>query len=597
MSFTEAAALPVVFSTVYYALTHIANIQLGETKLIHSATGGTGQAAIQIAKLRNAEIFVTVGSEEKKKLLMELYQIPPERIFDSRNASFAKAIRRVTGGRGVDVVLNSLSGDLLVSSWECIAPFGRFLELGKKDILSNHDLPMRQFERNASFHAIDLNEARKYRPELLQRLQREIGSLMASHTVTPPRPIHVYPISEVEQAFRYLQHGKNTRKTVIEIRGDDPVKRSWCFDTNATYIIAGGLGGIGRATARGLVSRGAKNLVLLSRSRSNAETQQVIDSLIRDGTRVEVHPCDISDYEPLKHVLEDNKVFANMPYTDWKETVSCKVAGTWNLHLLLPSGMDFFIMYSSIVGGIGGTAAVNYAAACAYQDALVHYRNGLVERAITLNLGVMLGYGVLRDNDMVRNELTASGYPIGISQREIFALLEYHCDPSLEIPRTPLRSQVLVGLNTPLGLAAEGREVPVLLNRPLFRGTWNIVDSVESPAANAAEDAGGNEDILRRLVAVTSMQETADVIAESLMQRLSKAVGVPLKNLDATKPMNQYGVDSLVAVELRNWFKWKLDADVAVFEMLGKMTFEEMGRIAAVKSLVVKRILSSSAWS
>jgi NADPH:quinone reductase-like Zn-dependent oxidoreductase len=226
MSFTEAAALPVVFSTVYYALTHIANIQLGETKLIHSATGGTGQAAIQIAKLRNAEIFVTVGSEEKKKLLMELYQIPPERIFDSRNASFAKAIRRVTGGRGVDVVLNSLSGDLLVSSWECIAPFGRFLELGKKDILSNHDLPMRQFERNASFHAIDLNEARKYRPELLQRLQREIGSLMASHTVTPPRPIHVYPISEVEQAFRYLQHGKNTRKTVIEIRGDDPVKVS-----------------------------------------------------------------------------------------------------------------------------------------------------------------------------------------------------------------------------------------------------------------------------------------------------------------------------------------------------------------------------------
>lgn len=382
------------------------------------------------------------------------------------------------------------------------------------------------------------------------------------------------------------------------------------------------------------MSRGAKNLVLLSRSRPNAEAQQVIDSLIKDGTRVEVRPCDISDYELLKHVLEDvgqtmppikgciqsamvlrvsvacvicllpvpadqlqNKVFANMTYTDWKEAVSCKVAGTWNLHLLLPSGLDFFIMYSSIVGGIGGTAGVNYAAACAYQDALVHYRNSLGERATTLNLGVMLDDGVLRDNDTVRNALTASGYPIGISQREMFALLEYHCDPSLEIPRTPLRSQVLVGLNTPLGLAAEGREIPVLLNRPLFRGTWNIVDAVESPATNAAEDAGGNEDILRRLVTVTSMQGAADIIAESLMQRLSKAIGVPLKNLDATKPMNQYGVDSLVAVELRNWFKWKLDADVAVFEMLGKMTFEEMGRIAAVKSLVVNGILSSSASS
>ncbi|KAL4745177.1 hypothetical protein BDW72DRAFT_198893 [Aspergillus terricola var. indicus] len=619
MSFTEAAALPVVFSTAYYALTHVANIQPGETILIHSAAGGTGQAAIQIAKLRNAEIFVTVGSEEKKKLLMDLYQIPAERIFDSRNASFAKAIRRVTDSRGVDVVLNSLSGGLLVSSWECIAPFGRFLELGKKDILSNYDLPMRQFERNASFHAIDLNEARRYRPELLQRLQKEIGSLMASHTVTPPRPIHVYPISEVEQAFRYLQGGKNTGKTVIEIRGDDVVKTKlrvqhlWSFDANATYVIAGGLGGIGRATARWLASRGAKNLLLLSRSRPNAEAQQVIDSLIKDGRRVEVRPCDISDYERLKHVLEKvgqtmppikgciqsamvlrNKVFSNMTYTEWKEAVACKVAGTWNLHLLLPSGLSFFIMYSSIVGGIGGTAAVNYAAACAYQDALVHYRNSLGERATTLNLGVMLDDGVLRDNDAVRNALTASGYPIGISQREMFALLEYHCDPSLEIPRTPLRSQVLVGLNTPLGLAAEGREIPVLLNRPLFQGTWNIVDTVTSPAANAADDAGGNADILRRLTTITSMQEAADVIAESLMQRLSKAIGVPLKNLDATKPMNQYGVDSLVAVELRNWFKWKLDADVAVFEMLGKMTFEEMGRIAAGKSLVVKEILSSS---
>ncbi|RDW93799.1 type I polyketide synthase [Aspergillus mulundensis] len=622
MNIAEAAALPIVFGTAYYALIHVADIQPGETILIHSAAGGTGQAAIQIAKLRGAVIFVTVGSEEKKKLLMDLYEISAEHIFDSRNASFAKGIHRMTGGRGVDVVLNSLSGDLLVSSWECVAPFGRFLELGKKDILGNGDLPMRPFERNASFHAIDLNEARRYRPALLQRLQKEIGNLIADHQVTPPRPIHVYPVSEVEQAFRYLQGGKNTGKTVIEIRGDDVVKtklnvhRPWSFDANATYVIAGGLGGIGRATARWMANRGAKNLLLLSRSRPNTEAQQVIEAMENDGVHVEVRACDISDFERLKVVLEDigrtmppikgciqsamvlrNKVFANMTYTDWEEAVPCKVAGTWNLHSLLPSGLDFFITYSSIVGGIGGTAAVNYAAACVYQDALVHYRNGLGERATTLNLGVMLDDGVLRDNDAVRNALTASGYPIGISQKEMFALLEYHCDPSLEIPDTPLRSQVLVGLNTPLGLAAEGREIPVLLNRPLFSGTWNIVDSSTSATTNAAEDTGGNVDVLRQLATITSMQDATDIIAESLMQRLSKAIGVPLKNLDAGKPMNQYGVDSLVAVELRNWFKWKLDADIAVFEMLGKMSFEEMGRIAAGKSLVVKGILSSCSAS
>ncbi|KAL4911017.1 hypothetical protein BDW74DRAFT_172471 [Aspergillus multicolor] len=619
MNFVEAAAIPVVFSTACYALIHVANIQPGESILIHSAAGGTGQAAIQIAKLRGAKIFVTVGSEEKKGLLMDLYDIPAEHIFDSRNASFAKGIHRVTSGKGVDVVLNSLSGDLLVSSWECVAPFGRFLELGKKDILGNGDLPMRPFERNASFHAIDLNEARKYRPALLEQLQKEIGDLIEERQVTPPRPIHVYPVSEVEQAFRYLQGGKNTGKTVIEMRGDDVVKtklkaqRLWSFDAHATYIIAGGLGGIGRATARWMGARGAKNLLLLSRSRPNVEAQQVIDAMKEDGVHVEVRACDISDLERLKAVLEDvgrtmppikgciqsamvlrNKVFTNMTYTDWQEAVSCKVAGTWNLHQVLPSGLDFFITYSSIVGGIGGTAAVNYAAACAYQDAFVHYRNGLGERATTLNLGVMLDDGVLRDNDAVRNALTASGYPIGISQKEMFALLEYHCDPSLEIPETPLRSQVLVGLNTPRGLAAEGREIPVLLNRPLFSGTWSIVDSSVSPTTNAAEDAGGNVDILRQLTIITSMQDAADIIAESLMQRLSKAIGVPLKNLDASKPMNQYGVDSLVAVELRNWFKWKLDADIAVFEMMGKVSFEEMGRVAAGKSLVVKGMLAAS---
>lgn len=227
MSFLEGAALPVVFTTAYYALQYVARIQAGESILIHSGAGGTGQAAIQIAKLFGADIYVTVSSEDKRRLLVDHYGIPNDHIFYSRNASFAQGIKRMTRHRGgVDVVLNSLSGDALVNTWQCIAPFGRFLELGKKDILSNGSLPMLPFTKNVSFHAIDLNEAREHRPELLHDIKRDLIALIFAGKIKPAQPLHLYNVSEIEEAFRYLQGGRNTGKTVVEMRPDASVKVS-----------------------------------------------------------------------------------------------------------------------------------------------------------------------------------------------------------------------------------------------------------------------------------------------------------------------------------------------------------------------------------
>lgn len=224
MSFAEAAALPVVFTTAWYALVHVARIQKGESILVHSAAGGTGQAAIQIAKLFEVEVFATVGNEEKRTLIETLYDIPRVNIFDSRDFSFSKGIRRITSGKGVDVVLNSLSGDLLVESWQCLAPLGRFIEIGKKDILTNNHLPMLPFSRSTSFHAVDLNEIRHSRPMLLQTLQNEISDLLVEGKISPPQPMHTYQPGDIEIAFRYLQSGKNTGKTVVEFKEQDIVK-------------------------------------------------------------------------------------------------------------------------------------------------------------------------------------------------------------------------------------------------------------------------------------------------------------------------------------------------------------------------------------
>ena len=216
MGFTEAAAYPTAFSTAYYSLYEVARLQKGETVLIHAASGGTGQLAVQIAIDIGAEVFATVGFLSKKQLLMDVYGIPEDHIFYSRDTSFAKGIQRMTRGNGVDVVLNSLSGDGLVASWECIAPFGRFVEIGRRDIDSRGSLPMYPFIRNASFSGVDL-AAITGRGNRGKKILEAIISMKESGRLQPPYPLHTYPLSELEQAFRFLQSGQSSGKIVLEV--------------------------------------------------------------------------------------------------------------------------------------------------------------------------------------------------------------------------------------------------------------------------------------------------------------------------------------------------------------------------------------------
>lgn len=236
MSHLEASALPVIFVTAWYALCDVARLLGGETILIHAGAGGTGQAAIQIAKYLGAEIFVTVGSDAKKKLLMDLYEIPEDHIFYSRDTSFAQGIMRMTSNRGADVVLNSLSGQGLVASWGCIAPFGRFIEIGKRDIHARAKLPMFQFDRNASFTAIDFGSIIKERPIIVQKCLRVVLTLVAEKKLQVPQPFNIYGVSEIENAFRHFQSGRNSGKMVVEMKTDELVlvsSKSYPFSVQA----------------------------------------------------------------------------------------------------------------------------------------------------------------------------------------------------------------------------------------------------------------------------------------------------------------------------------------------------------------------------
>ena len=238
MSFEEAATMPIVWTTAYYSLIDLGRLSKGESVLIHAAAGGVGQAAIVLSQMVGAEIFATVGSVEKKEHLMKNYNIPEDHILFSRDTSFAAGIKATTNGRGVDVVLNSLAGDALKASWQSLAHFGRFIEIGKRDIVDNTRLEMAQFANNVSFASVDLVIVAAQRPLLMQRLLQDIFELQRKGILKPILPLTVYPISDVESAFRTVQSGKNMGKIAIKPNPCDTVKVriSLSFALNPRYL-------------------------------------------------------------------------------------------------------------------------------------------------------------------------------------------------------------------------------------------------------------------------------------------------------------------------------------------------------------------------
>lgn len=238
MSYAEAASIPIIYCTAQYCLKDVARLQSNETVLIHAAAGGVGQAAIMLAQARGAKVLATVGSHEKKDFLMSTYGVSADCIFYSRDTSFTQGVMEATNDKGVDVALNSLAGDQLRATWKCMAPFGRFVEIGKRDITSNMNLEMSRFERNVSFSAVDLTDLIHPRPQMLQNVFVHIMDKFKQNKIRPVAPIHEFATSEVEKAFRALGSGKLMGKLVIVPRADDMVMVSHA-DTSTVFLRRG----------------------------------------------------------------------------------------------------------------------------------------------------------------------------------------------------------------------------------------------------------------------------------------------------------------------------------------------------------------------
>ena len=272
-----------------------------------------------------------------------------------------------------------------------------------------------------------------------------------------------------------------------------------------------------------------------------------------------------------------------MTIDTWKAVVEPKVQGSWNLHTLLPHGMDFFICLASISGIVGTGGQANYAAANTYMDGLVRYRLSLGEKASTLDLGWMLSQGVVSESEFLTTRIASSGHLIPITQDEFHALLDFYCNPTLDQRSAGSQHadlcQAVIGLQVPAVLAEKGLPEPTWMQRPTFRHLRQV--GLRDSSTSLIKQAIDYTTLLHE---AASFGDAAHIVTDGIVRKVSRALSISPEDIDTTKPLHVYGVDSLLAVELRSFFAKELNADVPIFDITGGSSFETVGMIVAKKS-------------
>ena len=547
----EAATFGVVHLTAWHALCEVGRLAPGERVLIHSATGGVGLAAVSIARMIGARIYATAGSEAKRELLSGL---DVEYVGDSRSVDFAHEILTATDGYGIDVVLNSLSGEAIRRGVEILAPGGRFVELGKKDVYADASLGLRALAKSASFSVVDLDLNLRLHPRRYGRLLQQI----LGH-VTDGRlqvlPVTEFTLSDAVDAFTLMASGSHIGKIVISIPSDGsidavaPAPPQPLVRRDGGYIVVGGMGGLGFVFARWLVGQGAGMVVLNGRSVPSADVSAAIADMNANGARVEVITGDIA--EPgtapcLVAAVEDaglrpagvlhsaivlaDEIVLNMSESAAARVFAPKVAGSWWLHEATAGlDLDWWLTFSSAASLLGSPGQGAYAAANSWVDGLVAYRRSLGLPAIGINWGPWAEVG----------------------RAQFFADLGF----SMITAETGMAAMQLV-------LAADRARTGVfsLDTRQWFQSfpaaeESSLFAGLGESATRERSDGGRIRAELDAVEPGARPARLASAIADEI-----RAVLRSTESLDHDQAMESLGLDSLMALELRN----RLEASLGI---------------------------------
>jgi NADPH:quinone reductase-like Zn-dependent oxidoreductase/SAM-dependent methyltransferase/acyl carrier protein len=582
LNFEEAAGLPTVAATVVYSLSHVARLAAGERILIHGAAGGVGLCAIEYARRLGAEVFATAGSPEKREYLRSL---GVEHVFDSRTMAFAEEILEATGGEGVDVVLNSISGEAAARSLSLLRPLGRFIELGKRDFAEDAKLGMQPFRNNISYHGVDLTYILS-NPATWRPLRADLVPELETGAISPV-PYRVFAAARARDAFLHMQHSAHIGKIVISFADDDidwpaaepappPVRR------DATYLVTGGLSGFGLATACWLADRGARSLVLVGRGgASTEEARTAVAQLERDGVSVWAAQADVTDEASLSAVLrkiesgmpplrgiihaamvlDDGPIAGMTPQRFWA-AAGPKMLGAWNLHNLtrrLP--LDFFVSYSSISALFGLHGQANYTAGNAFMEGLAERRKASGLPALAVAWGLISGTGFAERNPQAAQLLSTRFGDERTPYRRALGLLNRLMGSS------QVANACVMGLNWDSFAAVRSElhfSIPVRFER-FARDGANA-----QPAQDAAQ--------WKLLLASMTPQDALDGATEIVAELVARVLRTQPSRVDRGRSLDAMGMDSLMAVELQAGLESRFGVTFSSMRIMSGITIAQIAQ-------------------
>ncbi|WP_230967594.1 SDR family NAD(P)-dependent oxidoreductase [Nostoc commune] len=656
LSVTETATIAVAFLTAFYTLHHLAKIRAGERILIHAGAGGVGQAAIQIAQLAGAEVFAT-ASPSKWEVLQKL---GVQHIFNSRTLDFRAEIAAQTQGEGVDIILNSLSGEFIPQSLAVLKPQGRFVEIGKIDVWSNEEV--KQVKANADYFLIDIVDLCRQQPELVQQILQHLLEEFTNYRLQP-LAAQVFPMTNVVDAFRYMQQGKHIGKVVVSqliatgyatnqipptafkkggfvppLKQEDLVRSAQSgfyptltlplqrggnrisslpplqgggnrissfpalqgggnlisslppmhrgikggnsssvlrgeqilFKNDRTYLITGGLGGLGLVVAQWLVDMGARHLVLLGRNAPTSAAISRIQQLEVGGATITVAQVDVSQQQDLATILTqieestiplagvihaagllDDGVMLQLNWQRWEKVMAAKVMGAWNLHLLTQkTPLDYFIMFSSATALFGSPGQANHVAANTFLDTLAHHRTSQGLPAMSINWGIW-------------SEIGSAAQPQVTSQMEQRGIRAIAPIEGIQVLQYLLNQPI-----TQVGV------VPIDWRQfTQQRLSSRFLERFETPVTSSTPTTS----ILEQL-SLASQSDRYDLLNTYIREQIAQVLGFKPHAIDIQSGFFDLGMDSLTAIEFKNRLQTNLKCTLPTTIAFDYPNIKKLGR-------------------
>ncbi|ROV87828.1 hypothetical protein VMCG_10550 [Cytospora schulzeri] len=592
MSFEEASTMPQDYILANY-LVREARVHCGDVVVVRGGDTRLGRATLDVLQRYGSNLCTTVSTTGKVNSIFDGIKILAEGCFtESFRSCFST---------GANVVLDLVNTDISQLT-ECVSKFGNILSV-RTDNGSATPVNCFALPSTVGFRVVDVAEVLSHQAERLEMPFSEISQMSATRPF-PPKTVDIEELDaslmNVEPEERIAVAFDDERQIEIYqalVKGD-------LFDPHSSYVISGGVGDLGRCIATWMAYRGARNLILLSRSGPRSEAaRSTIHGLEQLGVRV-CHPlCDIADNLSLQNALLQLRdmpvikgcvqtagalkdiMYEKMSFQDWKVAIDPKTQGSWNLHELLPKGMDFFILVSSISGIMGQATQINYAAGNTYQDSLARYRLSIGEKAVSLDLGILATGGLVSQKEGLAERLAAENVYTILSEPEILALFEYFCNPSLRIDEIP--SQIVTGFINPSLQDSRSSNFPPAFSHPF----WSQTLTRRGGDEKSKRDTGGDIIGLCRLMAETGCAaKISEIVSGALADQICSLVMTPRSNINMEEPLHTAGADSLSAVYLRNWIMKQFAVEVAVFDILGDMSIVALGNYITKEWLAARDI-------